>query len=74
MSPCVSPQFAAQQIKCSRDRFGNVLEGDPNAIQRVYYFWGLQQEAVGAITKDGRLLPPRWVVRDMMWQSMLALV
>lgn len=26
------------------------------------------------VTADGELLPPRWVIKDMMWQSMLALV
>ena len=26
-----------------RDKFGNVVEGSPDTIQRVYYFWGLQQ-------------------------------
>lgn len=32
------------------------------------------QEKQGVITAEGQLLPPRWVIRDMMWQSMLALV
>jgi mitochondrial import inner membrane translocase subunit TIM44 len=26
------------------------------------------------VTADGKLLPPRWVIKDMMWQAMLALV
>ena len=72
--PLVVAQFACQQIKCTRDKFGNVVDGGPDAIQKVFYFWGLQQEAAGAVLPDGRALPPRWVIRDMMWQSMLALV
>ena len=35
-------QFNCQQLKCTRDKFGNVVEGSPDTIQRVYYFWGLQ--------------------------------
>lgn len=72
--PLVVVQFACQQIKCTRDKFGGVVDGSPDSIQRVFYFWGLQQEPVGAVLPDGRALPPRWVIRDMMWQSMLALV
>jgi mitochondrial import inner membrane translocase subunit TIM44 len=29
----------------------------------VFYFWGLQQEAAPIITADGKLLPPRWVIK-----------
>jgi import inner membrane translocase subunit TIM44 len=72
--PLVVVQFACQQIKCTRDKFGNVIEGDPNSIQRVFYFWGLQQEEQGTVLPDGRVLPPRWVIKDMMWQSMLSLI
>ncbi|GFH23938.1 mitochondrial inner membrane translocase, partial [Haematococcus lacustris] len=72
--PFIITQFHCQQLKCTRDKFGNVTDGSTNSIQRVYYFWGLQQEKVGVVTADGQLLPPRWVIRDMMWQSMLALV
>lgn len=160
-------QFHCQQLKCTRDKFGNVIDGSTNQIQRVFYFWGLQQEqqvsarqgragqegsqagqaglqAAGAhtaslpclccrppplpaslltflqhsshtkvhtgvgthtwmkvtpnqlwsiptcplpprpspapllpqgvVTAEGKVLPPRWVIKDMMWQSMLALV
>ena len=42
-NPFVIIQFHCQQLKCTRDKFGNVIEGSPNTIQRVYYFWGLQQ-------------------------------
>jgi import inner membrane translocase subunit TIM44 len=40
----------------------------------VWYALLLLQEKVGVVTADGKLLPPRWVIKDMMWQSMLALV
>ncbi|KAI8463752.1 MAG: hypothetical protein J3K34DRAFT_136258 [Monoraphidium minutum] len=72
--PLVVAQFNCQQIKCTRDKFGNVIDGSPNSIQKVFYFWGLQQEANSTVLPDGRVLPPRWVIKDMMWQSMLALV
>ncbi|KAJ9514368.1 hypothetical protein QJQ45_012283 [Haematococcus lacustris] len=71
--PFIITQFHCQQLKCTRDKFGNVTDGSTNSIQRVYYFWGLQQvrgymatwEKVGVVTADGQLLPPRWVIRDM---------
>jgi hypothetical protein len=138
--PLIVVQFATQQIKCTRDKFGNVVDGDPNSIQvrawhrvgvvqqhqmhicrhrcrdpsrhmtsggvavivhgvgssihcsdasltvcpvpscavlccvvlcrlqRVYYFWGLMQEPQGVVLPNGKLLPPRWYIRDMMWQ------
>jgi len=72
--PFIIAQFHCQQLKCTRDKFGNVVDGSADAIQRVYYFWGLQQEKTGVVTAEGELLPPRWVIKDMMWQSMLALV
>jgi import inner membrane translocase subunit TIM44 len=72
--PLLVVQFHCQQIKCTRDQFGNVMDGSPNSIQKVFYFWGLQQEAAGVVLPDGRLRAPRWVIRDMMWQAMLALV
>lgn len=72
--PVVVVQFHCQQIKCTRDKFGNVMDGSPDSIQRVFYFWGLQQEKEGVVTPEGEYIPPRWVIKDMMWQSMLALV
>lgn len=50
--PFIIAQFHCQQLKCTRDKFGNVVDGSPHSIQRVYYFWGLQQVrgAVGAAT------------------------
>lgn len=41
--PFLICQFHCQQLKCVRDKFGNVVEGSPDTIHRVYYFWGLQQ-------------------------------
>ncbi len=41
--PFIIAQFQVQQLKCTRDKFGNVIDGSPNTIQRVFYFWGLQQ-------------------------------
>eukprot|EP00878_Enallax_costatus_P028175 GHUV01030394.1.p1 GENE.GHUV01030394.1~~GHUV01030394.1.p1 ORF type:complete len:208 (+),score=55.25 GHUV01030394.1:2-625(+) len=35
--PLVVVQFACQQLKCTRDKFGNVMDGDPNSIQKVRY-------------------------------------
>lgn len=72
--PFIICQFHCQQLKCVRDKFGNVVDGSPDTIHRVYYFWGLQQEKQGVVTASGELLPPRWVIKDMLWQSMLALV
>lgn len=72
--PLVVLQFSCQQLKCTRDKFGNVVDGAEDAIQRVFYFWGVQQEKTGLVTAEGKLLPPRWVIKDMMWQSMLTLV
>ncbi|MEW5296833.1 MAG: hypothetical protein WDW36_000085 [Sanguina aurantia] len=72
--PFIIAQFHCQQLKCTRDAFGNVVDGSSQTIQRVYYFWGMAMEKERVVTADGQLLPPRWVIKDMMWQSMLALV
>ena len=32
------------------------------------------QEKSPVVTAEGKVLPVRWVIKDMMWQSMLALV
>ncbi|GIL68526.1 hypothetical protein Vafri_21798 [Volvox africanus] len=72
--PFIIAQFHCQQLKCTRDKFGNVIDGGANQIQRVYYFWGLQQERSPVVTAEGKVVAPRWVIKDMMWQSMLALV
>lgn len=39
-SPLLLPlQFTCQQINCTRDSFGNVVDGKPDEVHRVYYFW-----------------------------------
>ncbi|KAJ9514582.1 hypothetical protein QJQ45_016330 [Haematococcus lacustris] len=49
--PFIITQFHCQQLKCTRDKFGNVTDGSTNSIQRVYYFWGLQQVIVFPIAR-----------------------
>lgn len=71
--PLVVVQFACQQLKCTRDKFGNIMDGSPNSIQKVFYFWGLQQEKDSVVLPDGRVKPPRFAIKDMLWQSMLML-
>eukprot|EP00798_Chlamydomonas_sp_ICE-L_P015519 gene15520-21608_t len=58
--PFIIAQFNCQQLKCIRDKFGNVIEGSPETIQRVFYFWGLQMEKSPIVTADGKFIPPRW--------------
>jgi mitochondrial import inner membrane translocase subunit TIM44 len=62
------------QINCTRDKFGNVTEGAPDEVTRVFYFWALQQEAAGFVGTDGKLYPPRWQLREMLVQGMMQLV
>lgn len=45
-----------------------------NTLRMLLHCCHPLQEKQGVITADGQLLPPRWVIKDMMWQSMLALV
>jgi hypothetical protein len=45
--PFIIAQFHCQQLKCTRDKFGNVIDGSADSIQRVFYFWGLQQVGGG---------------------------
>eukprot|EP01026_Neomeris_dumetosa_P045387 TRINITY_DN38439_c0_g1_i4.p1 TRINITY_DN38439_c0_g1~~TRINITY_DN38439_c0_g1_i4.p1 ORF type:complete len:479 (+),score=67.01 TRINITY_DN38439_c0_g1_i4:44-1480(+) len=68
--PVVIVQFNCQQVHCVRDKFGNVLEGGPDNIQRVFYLWALRQEEHGAVTNNGEVLPPRWQIIDMMIRGM----
>ena len=51
-SPVVVVQFTCQQINCARDKFGNVVDGGPQDVQRVYYYWALQQDDAGAILSE----------------------
>lgn len=70
----VKCESSALQINCTRDKFGNVTEGAPDEVQRVYYFWALQQEAAGFVGTDGKVYPPRWQLREMLVQGMMQLV
>ncbi|QDZ22719.1 subunit TIM44 of mitochondrial import inner membrane translocase [Chloropicon primus] len=62
-SPLVIIRFALQQIKCVRDKYGNILEGAADEIQAVDYLWALQQDSAGTYDK-GKYLPPRWILRE----------
>lgn len=55
--PVVVVQFSCQQLNCTRDKFGNVVEGSPTDVQRVYYFWALQQEDAGKFHLSQNLPP-----------------
>ena len=55
-NPVVVVQFTCQQINCTRDRFGNTVEGGPQDVQRVYYYWALQQDDAGANSSTHSLL------------------
>ena len=68
--PVVVVQFTCQQINCSRDKFGNVLEGSPDAVQRVYYYWALAMEHGGFVGSNGKHYPPRWQLKEMMVRGM----
>ena len=68
--PIIVTQFTCQQINCTRDLHGNVVEGAPDEVHRVYYYWALQQEAQGYVGNDGNHHPPRWQLREMMIRGM----
>lgn len=68
--PVVVVQFTCQQINCSRDKFGNVVEGRPDDVQRVYYYWALAMEHGGFVGSDGKQYPPRWQLKEMMVRGM----
>lgn len=63
-------QFTCQQINCTRDAFGNVVDGRPDEVHRVYYYWALQQEKQGFVGSDGGYHPPRWQLREMLIRGM----
>lgn len=69
-NPIVVVQFTCQQINCTRDSLGNVVEGGPDEVHRVYYYWALQQEPTGYIGEDGASHPPRWQLREMLIRGM----
>lgn len=69
-SPIVVVQFTCQQINCTRDTHGNVVEGGPEDVQRVYYYWALQQDDAGFVGVDSKHHPPRWYLREMLIRGM----
>lgn len=73
-NPLVVVRFSVQQINCARDKFGNVTEGAPDDVQRVYYLWALQQEESGIVDEVGKYWPPRWQLREMLVQGMHNLI
>ena len=68
--PAIIVQFTCQQINCTRDKFGNVVDGAPDNVQRVFYLWALQQEEAGFVGSDGKHYPPRWQLAEMMVRGM----
>lgn len=68
--PVIVVQFTCQQINCSRDKFGNIVEGRPDDVQRVYYFWALSMDHAGFVGSDGKRYPPRWQLKEMMVRGM----
>ncbi|GAB4816222.1 hypothetical protein N2152v2_003268 [Parachlorella kessleri] len=68
--PILVVQFTCQQINCTRDSFGNVVDGAPDEVQRVYYYWALVQDKQGYVGEDGKYHPPRWQLREMLIRGM----
>lgn len=68
--PAAVVSFTCQQINCERDAFGNVVEGSPDDVQRVYYYWALVQDPSGFVGTDGVAYPPRWQIKEMMVRGM----
>lgn len=68
--PAAVVSFTCQQINCERDAFGNVVEGAPDDVQRVYYYWALVQDPSGFVGTDGVAYPPRWQIKEMMVRGM----
>lgn len=69
-SPVAVVQFTAQQINCTRDSYGNVVEGGAEDVQRVYYYWALEQEREPYVGEDGNVHPPRWKLKEMLIRGM----
>ena len=65
-APAAVVQFSAQQIACARDAHGNVVDGAPDAVHRVYYYWALVQDDTGFVGAGGEFVAPRWQVREML--------
>ena len=69
-NPVVVAQFTCQQINCTRDTHGNVVEGGEEDVQRIYYYWALQMEEQPYVGEDDRVHPPRWRLREMLIRGM----
>ena len=72
--PIVVTRFTVQQIDCARDKYGNVVEGSPDTVQKCFYFWALQQDSSGFVGADGKHYPPRFQVKEMLVQGMVKLL
>ena len=70
--PFLICQFHCQQLKCVRDKFGNVVEGSPDTIHRVYYFWGLQQVSRGRGRGSGHLRGGKRSREGSLWRRVRA--
>jgi mitochondrial import inner membrane translocase subunit TIM44 len=68
--PVIILHFSCQQINCVRDQYGNVTSGAPDDVNRVYYYWAVQQDGHGMVTKDGEYIPPRWKLTEMLLRGM----
>jgi mitochondrial import inner membrane translocase subunit TIM44 len=68
--PVIILHFSCQQINCVRDKFGNVVSGSPDDVNRVYYYWAVQQDGHGMVTKEGEYIPPRWKLTEMLLRGM----
>lgn len=68
--PVVILHFSCQQINCIRDIYGNVVSGSPEEVNRVYYYWAVQQDGYGMVTREGKYIPPRWMLSEMLLRGM----
>jgi mitochondrial import inner membrane translocase subunit TIM44 len=68
--PVIILHFSCQQINCVRDKYGNVVSGTPDDVNRVYYYWAVQQDGHGMVTADGEYIPPRWKLTEMLLRGM----
>ena len=50
------------------------VAGSPEDLQRVYYYWAIQQDPAGFVGVDGKQYPPRWQLREMLVRGMHALI
>ena len=56
------------------DRKYFLCAGSPDDLQRVYYYWAIQQDAAGSVDAEGKHHPPRWQLREMLVRGMHALI